>query len=133
MFDHLNWSCYQTNYRLSVEKIAIVLHISKDTCQPITCIKAKEIIRKIRLYPFWFPCQNQPFLHLISCSDDFQIYEIRSNYVTCISATLNNITHSTSLLFITFVRSCSEKTWRMVKLHLWNFWSFLHSVIWQKK
>ena len=40
--------------------------------QPITSIKAKEIIRKIRLYPCWFPSQNQPFLHLISCCDEIQ-------------------------------------------------------------
>ena len=40
--------------------------------QPITIVKAKEIIRKIRLYPYWFPSQNQPFLHLISCCDEIQ-------------------------------------------------------------
>ena len=28
--------------------------------------------KKIRLYPYWFPSQNQPFLHLISCCDEFQ-------------------------------------------------------------
>ena len=28
--------------------------------------------KKIRLYPYWFPSQNQPFLHLISCCDEIQ-------------------------------------------------------------
>ena len=36
----------------------------------------QEMIRKIRIYPFRCPCQNRPFLHLISCTDDCQITPI---------------------------------------------------------
>ena len=36
----------------------------------------QEMIRKIRIYPFWCPCQKRPFIHLISCTDDCQITPI---------------------------------------------------------
>ena len=66
------------------------------------------IIKKIRLYPFWCPCWNKPFLHLISCSDDFQVMkfnQIKSHAF---------LQHSTRLSFYTFVWSWSERSWKMV-------------------
>ena len=77
-----------------------------------------EIIRKIRLYPFWCPCWNKPFLHLISCSDDFQI--MKFNHFKSHAF----LQHSTLLSFYTFVWSCSERSWKMVKFRFWNFRSF---------
>ena len=59
--------------RLSVEKMRSCVAYSKGYMPANYTNKSHgKKIRKIRVYPFWFPCQNQPFLHLISCSDDFQ-------------------------------------------------------------
>ena len=111
-----------------LRKRVTVLYIQKDTCQPITCIKAKEIIRKIRFYPCWFPCPNQPFLNATSWSDDFQsmkLDQIKSHaFLQHSTLSLTQQVLSLSLLYEVVVAIMKNG-----KIPPLKILEFLHSVI----